>query len=124
MTWMAWHPWLVNFSTHITIFWEISFCVLMWNRLARPLMLICAVFLHLGIGAFLGMWTFGLIMLLGNAAFLPTDLVRRLVGALAPIRLAPIIGKSPLWALSRPVVPGRAQRPAIGGMGTMAAGKS
>jgi hypothetical protein len=126
MTWMAWQPWLVNLSTHVTIFWEISFCVLMWNRLARPPMLVGAVVLHFGIGAFLGMWTFGLIMLLGNAAFLPNNLVRRLVGALVPVRLAPILGEGALWAFPQPAVPvpGRAQRPLIGGVGTIAAGKS
>jgi hypothetical protein len=44
--------------------------------------LAAAVGTHLGIGAFLGMWTFGLIMLVGNMAFLPTEGVRRVVEAL------------------------------------------
>ncbi len=84
MTWMAWYPWLVNAFTHLTIVWEISYCVLIWNRLARPLMLLAAVVTHIGIGACLGMWTFGLIMLVGNAAFLPNDPVRRIVERIAP----------------------------------------
>ena len=30
MTWLAWHPMLVDFLTHFTTVWEISFCVLIW----------------------------------------------------------------------------------------------
>jgi hypothetical protein len=86
MTWLAWHPWLVNLITHVSILWELSFCVLIWLRLWRPLMLAGAVVLHLGIGIFLGMWTFGLIMLVGCASFLPNEAVRQFVAALVPGR--------------------------------------
>ena len=51
-------------------------------------MLAGAVVMHLGIGACLGMWTFGLIMLVGCASFLPNEAVRRLVAALVPRRVA------------------------------------
>ena len=77
MTWLAWHPWLVNLMTHVSVVWEISFCVLIWKPLWRPLMLAGAVVLHVGIGLCLGMWTFGLIMLVGCASFLPNEAVRR-----------------------------------------------
>jgi hypothetical protein len=83
LTWLAWHPWMLNLSTHVCVLWELSFCVLIWSRLWRPLVLAGAVALHLGIGAFLGMWTFGLIMLVGCASFLPNEWVRQLVAALA-----------------------------------------
>ena len=76
MTWLAWQPWLVNAMSHSTIVWEISFCVLVWQKRWRPLVLALAVVLHVGIGACLGMWTFGLIMLVGCASFLPNDLFR------------------------------------------------
>jgi len=79
MTWLAWHPWLVNAMTHVSILWEVSFCALIWRPRWRPLMLVGAVLLHVGIGACLAMWTFGLIMLVGCAAFLPNEAVRRLV---------------------------------------------
>jgi hypothetical protein len=85
MTWLAWHPWLVNLMTHVSVMWEISFCVLIWKKVWRPLMLIGAVVLHVGIGACLGMWTFGLVMLIGCASFLPGELVHSLLGAL-PVR--------------------------------------
>jgi len=86
MTWLAWHPWLVNLMTHVTILWEISFCVLIWKPRWRPLMLVGAVLLHVGIGACLAMWTFGLIMLVGCASFLPNDVIRGLAASLAARR--------------------------------------
>jgi hypothetical protein len=76
MTWLAWHPWLINAMSHISVLWEISFCALVWHKHLRPFVLAAAVVLHVGIGACLGMWTFGLIMLVGCAAFLPNDLFR------------------------------------------------
>jgi hypothetical protein len=82
MTWLAWHPWVVHFLTHFTAFWEISFCVLIWVPLLRPLVLASSVVMHLGIGACLGLWTFSLMMLLGCAAFLPPEAVGMLVADL------------------------------------------
>jgi hypothetical protein len=81
MTWLAWHPWLVNFLTHATALWELSFCVLIWIPLLRPLVLALSLFMHLGIGACLGLWTFSLIMLVGCASFLPPEAIGRWVAA-------------------------------------------
>ena len=86
MTWLAWHPYIVNVMTHVSVVWEISFCVLIWKPLWRPLVLAGAVLLHVGIGLCLGMWTFGLIMLVGCAAFLPNEAVRRLASVSWPRR--------------------------------------
>ena len=83
MTWLAWYPWVLDLLTHVSVLWEISFCVLIWRPRLRPFLLAGAVVLHLGIGACLGMWTFGLIMLVGCASFLPNEAVRRLVDALS-----------------------------------------
>ncbi len=88
MTWLAWHPWLVNLMTLITLCWEISFCVLIWKPLFRPIMLIGAVALHAGIGVCLGMWTFALIMLVGCASFLPAGVIHAWVLHLRDRRLA------------------------------------
>jgi hypothetical protein len=79
LTWLAKHPLLVNFLTHATVFWELSYCVLVWPRLIRPLVIAMAVPVHLGIALALGMPTFGLVMLIGNAAFLSPVLVRRIL---------------------------------------------
>ncbi|MDG1896331.1 MAG: HTTM domain-containing protein [Fuerstiella sp.] len=69
LTWMAWVPWLPYLIAHITVVWEVFFCILVWNHRWRPLMLAVGTGMHLGIGAFLGMWTFGLIMTYGYFAF-------------------------------------------------------
>jgi len=102
MTWLAWHPWLLNFITHASVLWEIFFCVLIWRPLWRPLMLAGAVVLHVGIGACLGMWTFGLIMLVGCASFLPNNAVRQFVAALVPGRV-----KAPGVSSLRAAAPGK-----------------
>jgi hypothetical protein len=78
MTWLAWHPHLLNLASHASVLWEISFPFLIWRPRWRPLVLAGAVALHLGIGACLGMWTFGLIMLVGCSSFLPKNVARRL----------------------------------------------
>ena len=79
MTWLARWPKLVNLMTHVTVFWEIYYCALIWPRRLRPLMLLLAVPMHLGIAVCLGMITFGLVMLIGNVAFIPPEFVRRML---------------------------------------------
>ena len=69
MTWMADHMWLVSIVTMVVLFFEVSYCALIWSKLTRPLMLLLAIPLHLGIGLCMGMLEFGLIMLIANIAF-------------------------------------------------------
>ncbi len=79
MTWLARYPFVWNAITHVTVIWEMFYCVLIWNRWLRPIMLFLAVLLHVGIGLCMGMWTFALIMIVGNAAFLSPAFVRRIL---------------------------------------------
>ena len=79
MTWMADWPRLMNLMTHVTIFWELTYWALVWPRLTRPVVLLLAIPLHMGIAICLGMMTFGLIMLVGNLAFVSPALVRALL---------------------------------------------
>lgn len=53
----------------LTLGFEIGFIFLIWNRSARPVMLALAVFLHAGIGLFMGLGAFGAAMLAGCLAF-------------------------------------------------------
>jgi len=105
MTWLAWHPWLLNLVTHLSVLWEVFFCVLIWRPRLRPLMLAGAVVLHVGIGACLGMWTFGLIMLVGCASFLPNQAVSDLARALSPGRSRPRTALKPLPNAPQPALP-------------------
>jgi hypothetical protein len=79
MTWMANHMWLVSLITLVTVAWEVSYAALVWPRLTRPFVLLLAIPLHLGIGICMGMMTFGLIMLIGNLAFVAPVLIRRML---------------------------------------------
>jgi hypothetical protein len=83
MTWIVKYQWLVNLLTHLTVFWELSYCALVWPRLTRPWVLAMAVFTHLGIAVALGMPTFGLAMLIGNLAFVSPRTVRKIFDPLA-----------------------------------------
>lgn len=77
LTWLAHWPLVSAIATQITVYWELFFCVLVWPRLTRPIVLALAVPIHLGIAAFMGMITFGLVMLIGCLSFVPPWLVRR-----------------------------------------------
>jgi len=82
MTWLAGCPLVINFVTQLTLAWEVSYAALVWPRLTRPLVLALAVPLHLGIAVGMGMITFGLVMLIGNLAFVSPALVRGVTGGL------------------------------------------
>jgi hypothetical protein len=79
MTWLASYPILINVMTHVTVAWELSYCALVWPRLTRPIVILLAIPLHMGIAICLGMVTFGLAMLIGNLAFVSPSLVRALL---------------------------------------------
>jgi hypothetical protein len=79
MTWVAAHPLLVNAITQTILVWEITYIVLVWHRLTRPIVIAMSVPLHLGIAVCMGMITFGVIMIVANLAFIPPQFVRRTV---------------------------------------------
>jgi len=86
MTWIARYPSIAWVLTMSTIFWESTFAVFIWIRETRWMVLVMSIAVHVGIGACLGMWTFGLVMLIGCSSFLSASFVRRL--------LRPVIGGS------------------------------
>ena len=95
MTWIAsWTtvgPILIALATHATVFWELSYCFLIWNRFTRPLTLWMAMFVHGGIALFMGMITFGLAMIYANLAFLKPPTGRRWMDPIAS-RVASLLG--------------------------------
>ena len=68
-TWIGRYATLGSILTHGTLFWEIAYAALVWPRLTRPWILVIAFFVHAGIALFMGMITFGLMMLVANLAF-------------------------------------------------------
>jgi len=61
--------WLVSLITMVVMFFETFYVALIWSKLTRPVMLLLAIPMHLGIGVCMGMMEFGLIMLIANLAF-------------------------------------------------------
>ena len=78
MTWLAHSPLLVSLLTQISMAWELTYSVLVWPRLTRPLVIFMAIPLHLGIAVCMGMITFGLAMLIANMAFISPLVIREL----------------------------------------------
>jgi len=74
-SWVAW-PILISLLTHLTVIFEVGYCALIWPKLTRPIWLMLAVGMHLGIMLFLSMPTFGFIMIVANMAFLSPEFVR------------------------------------------------
>ncbi len=93
MTWLAGWPVLVALLTHLTLFWELFYCCLVWNRFTRPLVLWTAIFVHGGIALAMGLMTFGLAMIFANLSFLSPATVRAWVDPLASRISLMLVGK-------------------------------
>jgi hypothetical protein len=77
--WLVRFPWFIALLTHVTVFWETFYAFLIWPRYTRPFMLLMCVFVHAGIAIFLGMPTFGIVMLIGNVAFVSPSTIESLM---------------------------------------------
>jgi hypothetical protein len=77
-TWMGRYPMLLAVVTHLTLFWEVFYCALVWPRWSRYWLVGMAVVMHSGIALFLGMVTFGMMMIVANLAFLEPAFMRRI----------------------------------------------
>ncbi|MBC8352415.1 MAG: HTTM domain-containing protein [Planctomycetes bacterium] len=90
MTWLVRYPWVIATLSHVTVFWETFYCFLVWPRATRPIVLALAACVHGGIALFLGMITFGVAMIIGNAAFLPSSWVENALASLIKRWNAPL----------------------------------
>jgi len=59
-----------------TLFVELGFPFLVWNRRIRPYMIMGSVMLHIGIGTIMGLATFSLMMLIMVMSFIPGSVTR------------------------------------------------
>ena len=78
LTWLARAEWAGELLTHVTVLFELTFWALVWRPRLRPYVLAGGLAMHLGIVAFLGMWTFGLAMAFAYVAFVPPSFFQRL----------------------------------------------
>jgi len=76
LTWLGRFPRVFSLLSHVTMFWEVFYCALVWPKLTRPIVLALAVAVHGGIALFLGMITFGVMMIVANMIFVPPTLIR------------------------------------------------
>jgi hypothetical protein len=67
---------LVNFWTHVVVFVELAFPVLVWSRLTRPLMLIATAAVWLSLVLATGLWLFSLALIVASLAFVPAEAYR------------------------------------------------
>lgn len=84
VTFLSNYPTFFTGLTHITLMWEIFYCALVWSKFTRPIALALAIAVHGGIAIFLGMATFGLMMIAANAIFLSPWLFRKWRGIEMP----------------------------------------
>lgn len=77
MTWLGYFPVLSSIATHVTLFWEVCYFAMVWPNRTRWFAIGIAVLVHGGIALFMGMVTFGFMMIVANLAFVPPSLVRK-----------------------------------------------
>lgn len=71
---------LVNLATYGTLAVEFALAVLVWNRRARPWVLVAGVALHLGIEITMTLGFFSMVVFVTYLAFVPPDTAERWVG--------------------------------------------
>jgi hypothetical protein len=77
MTWLADYMYLLNLWTHGIVVFEFAFALLIWNRLARPILFVAAVLVWGSVGLVSGMVDFSLVMLAATLAFVPAEWLGR-----------------------------------------------
>jgi len=92
LTFLREQAFLLDAWTHAIVLFELVFPLLIWKRLARPILLVIALLMWISLAALTGLLGFCLVMLVASAAFLPPTACQQLVGCfprfLRPVRLA------------------------------------
>jgi hypothetical protein len=83
---LAHHRWLWEMAASggviFTLFVELGFPFLVWDRRWRPVMVCGSILLHTGIGIFMGLVAFSLFMLIMVLSFVPPEVVRSVLAKL------------------------------------------
>jgi predicted DCC family thiol-disulfide oxidoreductase YuxK len=75
---LASHYWLVNLATYGTILIELAYSFLIWDRRARPYLLVDALFLHVMFAFLMGLFYFSFVMAMGHMSFVYPEWLARL----------------------------------------------
>jgi hypothetical protein len=89
LSFLSQHMVLVNAWTHGIVLFELAFGLLIWHRLARPLLLVLAPLLWLPWALVTGHVSFSLLMLIANACFVSGEALRGTVPRHADSTLGP-----------------------------------
>ena len=90
--WEAWP--IFNLWAHAIVAFELLFGILIWNRLARPLLLGISVIMWTSLALITGLVSFCLIMLMANLAFVQSDVLRLAFGTCLQKSEQPVVEKS------------------------------
>jgi hypothetical protein len=71
---------LINFGTHAILLFEACFALLIWNPLARPILLVVGVIYWVGLALISGWISFAVLMLFANLAYVSPATLRRWTG--------------------------------------------
>jgi hypothetical protein len=71
LTFLHPHGYLFDIGTHVVVLFELLFGVLIWNRLARPILLAIAVVYWPAMGLITGQLSYAAIMVIASLSFLP-----------------------------------------------------
>lgn len=83
---------VLNFWTHAIVVFELSFAVLIWNRTARPILLVISIFMWSSLALLTGQLAFCALMLVANLAFVPAATLRELLAAFRRLRHSRVSG--------------------------------
>ncbi|HEY2759430.1 MAG TPA: hypothetical protein VGI75_01765, partial [Pirellulales bacterium] len=72
---------MMNLCTYAVLLYELCFAVLIWNPLARPILLVAGVLIWGGLALVGGAISFCVLMFVANLAFLPAETLRRWSGS-------------------------------------------
>ncbi len=72
------HVWIAKLLTYSALTYQVSFPFLVWNKKIKPYLLAFGIVFHLGIAIFMGIFSFGLIMIISYVIFLDDEQTERI----------------------------------------------
>ena len=69
-------PYVLNLWTHAIVLFELSYAVLIWNRLARPLLIVASIIIWGSLAIVTGLLAYCALMVMANTAFIPAESLR------------------------------------------------
>ena len=76
LSWLHAHQFLIDFWTHAIVFFQLTFAVLVWHPLARPLLLPIGALIWASVAVLTGNVPFALMLIIASLAFVPGQMLR------------------------------------------------